>query len=636
MPEIIQLSTSVINKIAAGEVVERPASVVKELLENAIDAGATRIDVAVEQGGTELIRLVDNGCGISRAQLPMAVASHATSKIQTADDLFSVGTFGFRGEALASIAEISHFLLRSRPPEEEAGYELAVNGGQTADIVPCGCPSGTTIEIRRLFFNTPVRQKFLRTTQTEMAHITEVFTRSALAHPQIHFTLSHNGRSQYDLTATDQWLQRITAFFGRELADALLLVESEDGPIQIRGYVANPTQSRSNNKMQYVFLNGRPIRDRALQHALGEAYRGLLLTGRFPVAFLHMTMPLDMVDVNVHPTKLEVRFQDSGQLYSQLLGMLRSRFLTTDLTAKVDLPSDGTTSKTEPAKKTEPATRQDFAQWARSPHVAATQPSSPAVEQSALASFPRQSLLDLQKHSTLPDAFSVGQSPTASVTEATEESSLDDLSVATVSTHPSTPTTNPQSAPSTRAVQIHNRYIVTEGDDGVVVIDQHALHERILYELLREKVLAQNVETQKLLVPEPVALGPVERATLLEHRDLLKSLGISVEDFGGDTVLLSSYPAMLANLEPEDLLRHLSDKLLEGRQIPDQRDVLDELLHLISCKAAVKAGDRLSNEEITTLIDQRHVVQDSHHCPHGRPTTLVFTRQELDRRFKRI
>src|SRR5262245_55763411 len=334
MPTIRQLSPSVVNKIAGGEVIERTPSVVKELLENSVDAGATRIDVSLDKGGSEAIRVADNGCGIAADELPLAMASHATSKISCADDLFSIATLGFRGEALASIAEVSRLLIRSRTVDAASGGEMEVVGGVAGAVAPVGCPVGTTIEVRNLFFNTPVRHKFLRSVQTEMGHSIEAMTRLALAHPQIHFTLSHNGRTVHDLPPVVDVRGRIAAFFGDELAADLIEINSENDGITLSGYVANPMHSRATGRMQYLFLNGRAIRDRSLQHALGEAYRGLLLTGRQPICFLRLQMPANLVDVNVHPTKQEVRFQDSGRLYSQLLGTLRTRFLTTDLTAR--------------------------------------------------------------------------------------------------------------------------------------------------------------------------------------------------------------------------------------------------------------------------------------------------------------
>ncbi len=342
MPLIRQLSPSVVNKIAAGEVIERPASVVKELLENAVDAGATRIDVTIGQGGMELVRVVDNGCGISADQLPLAIAAHATSKIADADDLFRVGTLGFRGEALASIAEVSKLVLRSRPADAEAGAEIVVSGGHVEPVAPCGCAVGTAIEVHSLFFNTPVRRRFMRTAQTEMGHASEAFTRVALANCHVHFTLRSGDKTVYDLPPTSDWPGRIAAFFGEDLADGLIAVESIDGPVRLTGYVAHPSHTRSQARMQYLFLNSRAIRDRSLQHALGEAYRGLILTGRYPVAFLRIEMPPEAVDVNVHPTKQEVRFADAGRLYSQLLSTIRTKFLSVDLTAK--LRPDGAAS----------------------------------------------------------------------------------------------------------------------------------------------------------------------------------------------------------------------------------------------------------------------------------------------------
>ncbi len=334
MPTIRRLPASLVNKIAAGEVIERPASVVKELLENSIDAGATQIELTIEGGGTEMIRISDNGCGIPEDQIPLAIASHATSKLETAEDLFDVHTLGFRGEALASIAEVSHLTLRTRVADCDSGFELNVRGGQADAISPVGCPVGTTIEVRNLFFNTPVRRKFMRSPSTEAGHITEAFTRIALAFPQVQMSMISGSRMQHNLPATDSWQERIRAFFGDEIADSLMAVESQQEIAQLSGYVADPSVSRSNNRMQYLFLNGRYIRDRSLQHALSEAYRGLLMVGRFPVCFLRLEIPPEQVDVNVHPTKMEVRFQEAGKLYSQLLQTLRHQFLTTDLTAR--------------------------------------------------------------------------------------------------------------------------------------------------------------------------------------------------------------------------------------------------------------------------------------------------------------
>lgn len=680
---ILKLPTGVVNKIAAGEVIERPASVVKELMENSIDAGATRVDVLIEKGGIDLIRIADNGCGIPPDELPLAIESHATSKIQDADDLFDVATMGFRGEALASISEVSQFLLRSFARGADSGYEITVNGGHVGEVAPCGCPPGTVIEVRNLFFNTPVRRKFLKTTQTEVGHVSEAFTRIALAFPEIHFTLAHNQRTLHDLAPTNDITDRILAFFGPEIRSALIPVSSEHEGIRISGYAVDPSQSRSHTRMQYLFLNGRHIRDKSLQHALREAYRGLLLHGRYPIAFLNLEMPADQIDVNVHPAKLEVRFQESGRVYSQLLGTLRNRFLSTDMKSRIDSPSEpvpdfkkfpdrlpGQTvsatnpdpdfrlqSQSLPAQRDVPREQQasfDFRIQRPDPwSVTARSPGDPATVTPAD---------DLNKDQ--PEGRTIGLPveedwtrhgdtalPCMPGTSEPGQSEITPPLAQPESDHGRSDSGPPESGAASRhlasqpatvsrfnrsgAIQIHNRYLVAESDDGIEVIDQHALHERILYEQLRSKILAGKLEVQKMLVPEPVHLSPAEAAAALEARDDFHKIGIEIEPFGGDTVLITSYPAMLKNHSPAELLRHLLEEFLAG-STPERRDTIDELLHMISCKAAIKAGDRLTPEEITVLLENRDLCQDSHHCPHGRPTALIFSRDELDRRFKRI
>jgi DNA mismatch repair protein MutL len=640
MPEIRQLPPSVVNKIAAGEVIERPASVVKELLENAVDAGAQRIDVSLAAGGMDLIRVADDGCGIDPAQLELAVASHATSKIADADDLFRVGTFGFRGEALASIAEVSQLKIKSCAAGSDAGAEIEVDGGRRSDVLPSGTPVGTILEIRNLFFNTPVRRKFMRAVQTEFGHASEAFTRIALVHPGIHFTLRHNKRLVFDLPPSESWRERIGAFFGRDLEAGLIPVDNNDGQVRIWGFAADPGQSRGNNRMQYLFLNGRHIRDRSLQHALGEAYRGLLLTGRYPIGFLRIDMPKDAVDVNVHPTKLEVRFADSGRIYSLLLGTLRKKFLSTDLTARVRQPSaDAEESAAAHDPRAAEEHRRALVEWAKgamaSPNASPTEPVSAVTvedDQGALElrfDPPPDQMLRLNRiDRTAPIASSQRAHAAADV----------DPPVLNVP-HLRPPASVPQwtTAPSLSHLgfQIHNRYLVTQNDVGMVVIDQHALHERVLYEQLKSRVTGGTLESQRLLIPEPVSLPPAELAVALEARETLAQLGIEIEPFGGDTILVSSYPAMLASIGPGEMLKGLIDEMLSGSKALERRDLLDELLHMIACKAAIKAGDHLSPEEITALLEQRHLFADTHHCPHGRPTSLVFSREELDKRFKR-
>ncbi len=343
---IRQLPPAVVNQIAAGEVVERPASVVKELLENAIDAGATRIDLTVERGGKDLVRVADNGMGMSPDDLILAFQPHATSKLAEADDLYRIRTLGFRGEALAAIAEVSKVRCQTRQAGADAGSELCIEGGTFGPVKSCGGPVGTVMEVRNLFYNTPVRRTFLKSDVTEAGHVVEMFSRIALANPEIHLTYRSGGKIVHDLPPVAGTRERIAVFFGRELAESLLWVEGRLDEMHLWGFVAHPSQSRSTAKGQYLFLGGRYVRDRSLSHALNEAYRGLLMVGRMPVAFLHLDIPPEEVDVNVHPTKVEVRFRDSNRIYSHLLATLRQTFLKSDLHARLqaaqepDLPTE--------------------------------------------------------------------------------------------------------------------------------------------------------------------------------------------------------------------------------------------------------------------------------------------------------
>jgi len=622
MESIQQLPQSLVNKIAAGEVIERPASVVKELMENAVDAGATRIDVHIAKGGLELIRVTDNGSGIPADQLELAVASHATSKLSTAEDLFNIKSLGFRGEALASIAEVSHFTIQSRTPDSKSGAKLKVVGGQPSEVVPCGCPIGTTIEVSNLFFNTPVRRKFLRTPQTEFGHASEAFTRIALPMPKIQFTMQHNNRNVYNLTGSLGLEDHIVKFLGRDLADNLIYLENDEDSVQLSGYVAHPSHSRSNNRMQYFFLNGRHIRNRALQHAVMEAYRGLLTTGRYPITVLMLTMPPELIDVNVHPTKLEVRFQNSGQLYNQVLSTIRSKFLTTDLTTKVTHDETEPTSAHDSEKTMR--SRQKLVDWAKGEVDSWSDrrsgpPQNHTKFDSKRTNKPRKPLeLVTLDRSTKPktEDTPAGRSNNLADQKAKAQSESE--------------------VKASNAIQLHNRYLISESKDGLIVVDQHALHERILFEQLRNRVSEGPIETQSLLVPQPVDLLPTEAAIALENRDLLEKIGIKIEPFGGDTVLVSGYPAILANMNPNDVLHAIIEQLQSSEAKLDHNQLVNELLHTISCQAAIKAGDRLSPSEISALLEGRHHINDSHHCPHGRPTTLTFSCEDLDKQFRRI
>lgn len=635
MPTIKQLPVSLVNKIAAGEVIERPASVVKEMLENSVDAGSTMIEVLVEGGGTDLIRISDNGCGIEPQQLELALAPHATSKLEDSEDLFDVRTLGFRGEALASIAEISHLTLRSRVATSDSGYELKAQGSQREPIKPCAMDIGTSIEVRHLFFNTPVRRKFMKTPSTEMGHVVEAFTRVALAFPSVHMVLSSNQRIQYDLPPTNRWADRIQAFFGDEIADSLISVEHEDEKVKVRGYVTDPSVSRSNNRMQYLFLNGRYIRDRALQHALSEAYRGLLMVGRMPVCFLQMDIDPKTVDVNVHPTKVEVRFEDSGAIYSRLLNTIRHRFLTSNLVAKARDAGFGIPTSPTPIEPTySPVTprptpensNSSLMDWARSQQQV---PAFRPFPQSGFQNDPfRNAPVSTLTRPANPEIDSAIPQPKPSIADPLLES---------IDFSSKTPPAQ-EFIGSTPAVgfQIHNRYLVTQDEAGMVIIDQHALHERILFEQIKTKVLSRSLDRQRMLVPATVQLTSAEAAAAIDSKEMLAEIGFEIESFGGDTIVLSAYPSILAHRAPEEMLRQVLESLMTGGKKVNAQDVLDDLMNMMACKAAIKAGDRLCDSEITALLEQRHLYHDTHHCPHGRPTALFFSREQLDKMFKRI
>lgn len=641
MSRIQQLDPHVINRIAAGEVIERPASVVKELLENSIDALSTRIEVDIAAGGLELIRISDNGEGMHPEDMRLAVTSHATSKIRSDQDLEKVSTLGFRGEALASIASISRFRIRTRTADSSAGQELHCEGGEVTVLRECGCPTGTTIEVHNLFFNTPARRKFLKKPSTEFGRISEQFSRIALPNPNLHMVLKHNGKLVYELPSTTDQLERIRRFFGADVGDKLIAVQSEtesaDGrKVRLWGYVGEPSLSKSTRKDQYLFLNGRCIVDRSLQHALGEAYRGLMMVGRHPVSFLFLEVPPSLVDVNVHPTKTEVRFQDGQSLYRQLLHTLRDKFRELEFQSELAVPTAPRGEKSTALPATNQPQRELELWETQSPAQRPALVSGAVAENrgplpTGMPTTP--SAKSVVFRNDVATALSEPDAPLMSTT-------LPDSG--TVATTEGVAATNPvsESAPVTtgdfRAFQVHDCYLVVATDDGIEVIDQHALHERILYEYLRSRVLEGSVERQKLLIPEAIECSAGESATLMEYRDLLGEIGFEVEDFGGTTVLLHSHPVMMPKRNLHRTIKDLAGQLEETDGKTSRRDLLDNMMHTMACRGAIKAGQRLAPEEMIELLEQRHAVEDSHHCPHGRPTAMKLSRHTLDKQFGRL
>jgi DNA mismatch repair protein MutL len=646
-PRIRKLSAALVNKIAAGEVIERPASVVKELLENAVDAGATRIDIECQQGGTELIRIVDNGCGIHPEDIELAITAHATSKLAEADDLFRVQTMGFRGEALASISEVSSFRLRTRPSELPMGTEIEVEGGIVKEPRPCGAPAGTQIDVRRLFLNTPVRRKFLKSQTTEFAHVSEQFTRIALAQPRIHLTLRHNEKLVFELSAVDDLGDRIEQLFGTELRGRMIPIEGDQSGLRLWGFTGHPDESRATRKAQYLFVNGRWIQDRTVQHALTEAYRGLQMIGRQPVCFLFLEVPPDEVDVNVHPTKAEVRFVDPQRLYRLVLSSIRRRFLGLNFESPLQPAAGRTSASIAPVLSpelpmfasptagpsaidpiAEDRQRTNFAAWAKS-HLETVTPREGIedLEAAAAALEFRQVETAAQRSDLVSEPGGQTERPVATPATAAEREQIAREAPAPVSRRY-------EDVP--RAMQVLDCYLVVESGDGVTLIDQHALHERIMYEQLRRRVLEGRVEVQRLLMPVLAEMTPREVGLLLDQAEVLSELGLEVSSLGGRSVGISAYPVLLRRADPVELVRAVVEQIEQAGQKLTRRDLIDSLLHMMACKAAIKAGQRLAPEEIESLLAQRHLVDDAHHCPHGRPTALTLTRAELDRQFGRL
>jgi DNA mismatch repair protein MutL len=475
-------------------------------------------------------------------------------------------------------------------------------------VRPWNGSPGTRVEVRHLFFNVPVRKKFLKAIPTELGHASEMVTRLALGNPGLHLTLRHNGRLVYDIPASAGLTDRIALFFGGDVRDALYHIDTGPGPVRLTGFAADPACDRGSAKLQYLFVNGRWFRDRSLGHAFQEAYRGLLMTGRYAVGFLFLTVPPDQVDVNVHPTKAEVRFRDSSLVYSLVRSAVKSRLLRENLVPRLEAPAAaGPAPAPQSATQPEPA-MPSVSGLSGQAREAPFQPAEGARPLSEQFTPVRR---DVQESLPMPADVPLRVAANPEVTQPLELPA------------------------SGSALQVHDAYLVLETPQGMLVIDQHALHERILYEQLRRRIREGKLEVQRLLIPEPIDLPADQAGVVLEAAPALADLGLEVADFGGNTVLLSSYPTLLARRPPHEILAAVVDHLVTKDRPPTRQALLDHLLATMACKAAVKAGDRLTAEEISHLLRLRDLAEDSHHCPHGRPTSLLFSRQDLDRQFRR-
>lgn len=642
MAVIHVLPRHLVNKIAAGEVIERPASVVKELAENALDAGATRVEIRLADGGRKLIEIIDDGCGMDADDLSLAFAPHATSKISNNDDLFAVGTMGFRGEALASIASIARVHARSRKHDAESGHEIEASDEHVGEVRPCPAAGGTTVTVRDLFFNTPARRKFMRTANTELGHITEQLARLALPRPQVAFRLVHNDRELRNLPACETTALRVADLFGSELSEALLPLVPRRGDVHVEGLISRPSAARASSKWQYFFLNGRYVRDRVLAHALREAYRGLLDPSMSPVAFIFLELDPADVDVNVHPTKIEVRFRDSQLVHGELLAALKETLNKADLAPETSL--GGPDDFGEPRAARGDDDRRESLRQAMADFFKAAPPRQPRLDFSE--STPRTPPPTEEARRELPplgalDKIGASSGPDPSRTPSPEQAA---------DTDSKSPPPQPQRteaiaagsegeyrpSPHRPAVQVHDSYIVAEADGGLIIVDQHALHERLLYNDLRRRFAGGGLTAQRRLIPETVQVTAAEADLLEANGDLLGRLGIAVEPFGPQTVAIQKFPTLLTErgVSPGAFLRELLDATGEDENIDSER-LLEELLSMMACKAAVKAGQPLTSGEIDDLLSRRAQAEKHSACPHGRPTTIRLSLRELQKQFHR-
>jgi DNA mismatch repair protein MutL len=581
------LSEDTANKIAAGEVIERPASVVKELIENALDARATEIRIELADGGKRLIRVTDNGVGMSREDAVLALKRHATSKISSAEDLFAIRTLGFRGEALPSIASVSRMEIVTKREGDDFGALAVCAGGEILEVSETGAPVGTSISVSELFQNVPARQKFLKTAQTELGHIVELVNRFVISHCEADITLFHNDRQILKSPGSSRLLDAILTVFGRDAAEAVMPVEGESGSYRVYGVVSRPSYSKPNRSGQFFFVNRRFVRNRNLIHALDDAYRGILPQGRFPLFVGFVDVDPQLVDVNVHPTKIEVKFTREYEVHNLLAMSVRDALSSSAVspTGVDELPS------AIPAIH-----RPTFAQ----PDSRPMTPSAGSLDleafRGALAARMAQPPEEVQN------------------AEAADDGDL--LSGASV------------------LVQARNMYIVAQGPKGILLLDQHIVHERILYDKLANA--EGDIEVQRLMMPFTLSLGRREALVLENKLDDLQSLGFEIEPFGKDAFVVRAVPALIAEKNYEQILRDTIEELTEltlAKRLMIHREAV---LATTACKMAVKAGDRLSYDEMARLVSELRQTSNPYLCPHGRPIVVCISNRDLDKMFGRI
>jgi len=602
LPELVK------NQIAAGEVIERPASVVKELIENALDAGAQHIEVALEEGGAKRIHITDDGCGMNAADLCMAFVPHATSKLREVGDLDHIASLGFRGEALASIGSVSRASIYSRPAHQSTGLRITNEGGRIAGPVDAGGPVGTSLDIRDLFFNTPARRRFLKRTSTELSRCLDVVQRTALAQPDVGFVVVHNGKRVYDVEASMDLRARIRRTFGAELEKELVPIDADDGRHRLYGFVAPPRFSRRDASRQLWFLNGRPVRDRVLIRCVKEGYRGFLVEGRQAVVFLHLAMDPSMVDVNVHPAKSEVRFREDRRMFGFLVSAMREAVATTDMS---------TPGETMLKSAWRREGREDTPGQAHLSDPGVLRPVAPPLQVREVPGRPFDAAAATTPASSAPVGRPLPAAPEREAAGASAISSAADDRLA---------------GPF---LQVAKTYLVRALPDGFEIVDQHALHERITYEGLLSELRGGGVEVQGFLVPELVELSRSETELISGHTEELARVGIQVGALGETTIAVQGVPARLKSPDIDGLVRDVAEILARTGKAPAPEEIIEEVLHRAACRSSVMAGDSLTEDEIRTLLERGRALESDQTCPHARPTRVKFTLADLEKAFHR-
>ena len=626
MSKIKILSADVANKIAAGEVVERPASVVKELIENAIDAESTSIRVEIRAGGKRLIRVSDNGTGMQREDALLALERHATSKVGRIEDLERIHTFGFRGEALASIASVSQFELLTRTADALEGTKVDVDGGVFRSVQESGCSPGTHMSINNLFHNVPARLKFLKTDTTEMNHITNQVTWAALAHPKIHFSLTHNGRSILDVRSCDSYLERARLLYGREFAENLIEFTEELPDLKMYSLLGKPEFTKSNREYQLFFLNQRPIRSRIIGAALTEALDAMVAKDRQPVALLFLTLEPETVDVNVHPAKIEVRFRNERTIYSGVVRMLRDAIHRAKYIPKIETSIEPTQSDGD-VESRDVSLPQRVSTPGSLPVAGRRQQTTPIAQahRSQTSLGTPQETEDSDQEAINASGTQMPSTPTEIVVQPPQQRMPDDANLSLLDFENVQLKTN-----------LFKTYIVVEAGDRIFFIDQHVAAERVLYERFVNQVETDGIPVQGLLLPVTLEVTPQQLGTLKIHADIFKKLGFDLEEFGGNTILIRAIPSPLPTRVAAQAVTDLLDKLPEAPhtdvQIPE---AMDSALITLACKSAVKAGDTLDTKEMMNLIKELSEAKLPFNCPHSRPIIVEMGRDELERRFHR-